>query len=62
MFNNLLIPMNYKMFHPLVIKKLYIYFIVIIHYVCMSVCLSDGGFGGWGRERSVKQWATGVNL
>jgi hypothetical protein len=25
-------------------------------YICLSV--SDGGFGGWGRERPMKQWAT----
>jgi len=24
--------------------------------------VSDGGLGGWGRERPVKQRATGVNL
>ncbi len=28
--------------------------------VSLSVC--DGGFGGWGRERPVKQRATGVSL
>ncbi len=27
-----------------------------------KVCLSDGGFGGWGRDRAVKQLATGVSL
>jgi len=28
----------------------------------MSVSLFDGGFGGWGRERPVKQRTTGVSL
>jgi hypothetical protein len=35
---------------------------ILIHYVSQSVSQSDGGFGGWGRERPVKQWATGVSL
>jgi len=36
--------------------------IIYINSLRPSVCLSDGGFGGWGRERPVKQWATGVSL
>jgi hypothetical protein len=28
----------------------------------VSQSVSDGGFRGWGRERPVKQWATGVSL
>ncbi len=35
---------------------------ILIHYVRSSVRLSDEGFGGWGRERPVKQRVTGVNL
>jgi hypothetical protein len=26
------------------------------------LAMQSGGFGGWGRERPVKQWATGVSL
>jgi hypothetical protein len=33
---------------------------ILIHYICQSVC--DRGFGGWGRERSVKQRVIGVSL
>jgi len=33
---------------------------IYINSVSLSVC--DGGFGGWGRERPVKQRATGVSL
>jgi len=36
--------------------------IIYINSLCPSVRLSDGGFGGWGRERPVKQRTTGVNL
>jgi hypothetical protein len=38
--------------------------ILYINSVRMSIRLSvcDRGFGGWGRERSVTQWATGVSL
>jgi hypothetical protein len=43
-----------------------IFLIIYINSLHLSVCLfvsqSDGGFGGWGRERLVKQWTTGVNL
>jgi hypothetical protein len=35
---------------------------ILIQQVCSSVSQSDGGFGGWGRERPVKQRATGVSL
>jgi hypothetical protein len=27
----------------------------------VSMCVYDRGFEGWGRERPVKQWATGVS-
>jgi len=40
------------------IPLIYIY----INSLRLSVNLSDGGFGGWGRERPVKQRATGVSL
>jgi hypothetical protein len=33
---------------------------MVFEDVYMSVY--DGGFGGWGRERPMKQRATGVNL
>ncbi len=38
--------------------------ILYINSLRLSVCqsVSDKGFGGWGRERPVKQRATGVNL
>jgi len=29
---------------------------------CHRLSICDGGFGGWGRERPVKQWATSVSL
>jgi hypothetical protein len=36
--------------------------ICFIWFSSLAFCLSDGGFGGWGRERPVKQRATGVSL
>jgi hypothetical protein len=36
--------------------------ILYINSTSLFVILSDEGFGGWGRERSVKQRATGVSL
>jgi hypothetical protein len=35
---------------------------ILIHYVCLSVSQSDGGFWGWGKEKPVKQRAIGVSL
>jgi hypothetical protein len=44
---------------PLFIFRYFISYI-LIHYVSQSVY--DRGFGGWGRDRPVKQRATGVSL
>jgi len=36
--------------------------IIIIYINSISLLVCDGGFGGWGKERPVKQRATGVSL
>jgi len=35
---------------------------ILIQQVRQSVSKSDKGFGGWGRDKPVKQRATGVSL